>query len=533
MTMPSSGYAPRRGVFEATLKCNLRCKHCGSRAGQARPDELTIDEIRKMFADLKALGMEWITISGGEPMSREDWPEVIDAATSAGIRAGMITNAVTLDRDAVRLAKKNRLSGIGLSLDGGVARTHDFVRGRIGHFGQLSTAMDVCREEGMPFAVITHLNTRNIGELEMMHELIVNKGAYAWQVQLGTDMGNMSDHRDMLLSSGQLIGIEKALGRMIRRSPIRIHPSDSVGYFGPNEKLLRRGNQSKHFNGCGAGKTVIGIESNGNIKGCLSIMAGYNERGQDFVEGNIRNEPLADIWHRDGAFPYTRNWTINELGGFCRTCDKAELCQGGCTAKKVASGDGVENPMCIYRALHEQKETGQYISKQAAAMTLAMLLGAGVNACDNADDPLTDTETATLTGDTGTGTDTASADTGTVPVDTAPMDTAYSMPEDTGTVNNVDTATADDTNPVLEYGMVSTDYSMPEDTATEMDSDVPDYDMPTDDADYGMPMDTATEDNGDTATVLDSDTPAYGMPIDTETEFLMEYGVVPPEPDEE
>lgn len=512
MTMPSSGYTPRRGVFEATLKCNLRCKHCGSRAGQARPDELTIGEIRKMFADLKTLGMEWITISGGEPMSREDWPEVIDAATSAGIRAGMITNAVTLDREAVRLAKKNRLSGVGLSLDGGVARTHDFVRGRIGHFGQLTAAMDVCREEGMPFAVITHLNTRNIGELELMHELIVNKGAYAWQVQLGTDMGNMSDHRDMLLSSGQLIGIEKALGRMIRRSPIRIHPSDSVGYFGPNEKLLRRGNRSKHFNGCGAGKTVIGIESNGNIKGCLSIMAGYNERGRDFVEGNIRNEPLADIWHRNGAFSYTRNWTIDELGGFCRTCDKAALCQGGCTAKKVASGDGVENPMCIYRALHEQKETGQYISKQAAAMTLAMLLGAGVNACDNSDDPPTDTETATLNADS---------------------ETDYSMPEDTGTENNGDTATVEDTNPVLEYGMVSTDYSMPEDTATETDSDVPDYDMPTDDADYGMPMDTATEDNGDTATVFDSDTPAYGMPVDTATEYTAEYMVVPPEPDEE
>ncbi|MBN2529683.1 MAG: radical SAM protein [Deltaproteobacteria bacterium] len=519
MATQTSIYVPRRGVFEATLKCNLRCKHCGSRAGKARDNELTIDEIRQMFSELKSLGMEWVTISGGEPTCREDWPEIIEAATRVGIRAGMITNAVVMDRDAVRTAKRKGLSGIGLSLDGGVAQTHDFIRGRIGHFRQLTQTMDICREERMPFAVLTHLNTRNLNELETIHQLIVEKGAYGWQIQLGTDMGNMSDHRDMLLAPGQLIGVEKTLAKMIKKSPIRIHPSDSVGYFGPNEKTLRKASGGNHFSGCGAGKTVIGIESNGNIKGCLSIMAGYNSKGQNFVEGNIRDTSLSEIWHREGAFSYTRNWSINELGGFCKTCDKASICKGGCTAKKVASGDGVENPMCIYRAYHEQRLSGQYISKQAAAITLAMLLGAGVAACEEDYGMPEDTDSVVDSDTHDSATEDSASDT------TTSKDTATSVKD-----SDSDTGEPKDTEPVLEYGM-----PVDSDTHSVLEYGMPDYAMPTDsetdmptDEDYGMPADTSSESVLEYGMPVDSDTHSvleYGMPVDSDTHSVLEYGM--------
>ncbi|MBW2278846.1 MAG: radical SAM protein, partial [Deltaproteobacteria bacterium] len=74
MTVISEKYVPMRGVFESTLGCNLRCRHCGSRAGQARPDELTAAECADLFDQLAELGMRWLTISGGEPTTRQDWP---------------------------------------------------------------------------------------------------------------------------------------------------------------------------------------------------------------------------------------------------------------------------------------------------------------------------------------------------------------------------------------------------------------------------------------------------------------------------
>lgn len=454
-------YVPVRGVFEATLKCNLRCRHCGSRAGKPRPDELTIDEIRDMFRQLAALKMRWITISGGEPTTRKDWPEIIEAATSAGIRAGMITNAVLFDDAAAREAKARGLSGLGLSLDG-IEKMHDLCRGRVGHFKKLEAAMASCLSVSLPFAVVTHLNRRNMGQLQQMHDFVLEQGAYAWQVQLGTDMGNLSDHPDWLPSPRDLIEIERSLGSLIKQSPLRIHASDSIGYFGPFEKHLRKAHSRTSFAGCPAGKRVIGIESNGNIKGCLSIMAGYNERGADYVEGNIREEPLADIWNRPGAFPYNREWSIDDLGGFCRECSKAKRCKGGCMAKRVASGDGVDNPMCVHRAIVEEGSGNQLVGQAVAAAALATVLGAGGVGCDHVD---RNNDDAGIDASTDTDTDSDSD----IDVDT-----------------DIDTDTDSDS-----------DYGMPE-------YGFPDTDTNTGGDDYGMPdTDTGGQD-------------AYGMPCPTD-----------------
>ena len=77
----------------------------------------------------------------------------------------------------------------------------------------------------------------------------------------------------------------------------------SLGYFGPNERTLRYRQKVKHFKGCAAGTRTLGIESNGNVKGCLSILPGCGAREGDYVEGNLRETSLVEIWNRPGAFP--------------------------------------------------------------------------------------------------------------------------------------------------------------------------------------------------------------------------------------
>ena len=44
MLMNESKYIPEFCMWELTIKCNMRCKHCGSMAGQARKNELTVEE---------------------------------------------------------------------------------------------------------------------------------------------------------------------------------------------------------------------------------------------------------------------------------------------------------------------------------------------------------------------------------------------------------------------------------------------------------------------------------------------------------
>ncbi len=515
-------YRPKRGVFESTLACNLRCRHCGSSAGEARDDELTTDECQSLFEQLRGLGMEWLTISGGEPMTRPDWAELIELARGTGMGVGMITNAIALDDDAVRRAKAAGINSVGLSIDG-LEATHDLIRGKKGHFRVLENAMARLKKHGIPFGAVTTICNDNLSQLEQMHRYIADSGAYSWQVQLGSDMGNLSHHPEMLIAPKQLPRLEKRLAHMIVEGPIKIHCADSLGYFGPHEKILRSPSGGHCWNGCGAGKTNIGIECNGNIKGCLSIMAGYNAEGKDFVEGNIRQTPLTEIWHRPGAFAYSRNRSRADLSGFCATCDYADRCKGGCLGKRVSDGNMSENPMCVYRVLMESSaEPGKLA--QAAAVFFAMALGASTQACDNTDGPV-NTDTATVE-DTSDDTDSATVE-----------DTSDDTADDTGfgDTDMYGIQPDSETENIAFYGIQQPDTDtiiVPYGIEPESDSDSdtypvneygvqPDSEIDTANVDlYGVQPDSEI----DTANVT-----WYGIQPDSETDTMSvdKYGIQP------
>jgi MoaA/NifB/PqqE/SkfB family radical SAM enzyme len=84
-------YRPIYAVWEITLKCDLACRHCGSRAGQARPDELTTAECLDLIHQMSELGVKEVTVIGGEAYLREDWTDLIREIRKKGMQATMTT----------------------------------------------------------------------------------------------------------------------------------------------------------------------------------------------------------------------------------------------------------------------------------------------------------------------------------------------------------------------------------------------------------------------------------------------------------
>lgn len=65
-------YQPMTDVWEVTMGCNMRCGHCGSSCAEALPEELTSKEALDLCDEIAQLGLRWITLSGGEPLTRKD-----------------------------------------------------------------------------------------------------------------------------------------------------------------------------------------------------------------------------------------------------------------------------------------------------------------------------------------------------------------------------------------------------------------------------------------------------------------------------
>jgi radical SAM protein with 4Fe4S-binding SPASM domain len=66
-----------------------------------------------------------------------------------------------------------------------------------------------------------------------------------------------------------------------------------------------------------------------------------------FVEGNVRQKSLREIWNRADGFAYNRSFKEENLGGFCRVCRYRDVCRGGCSWAKYAQG-GTGNENCFY-----------------------------------------------------------------------------------------------------------------------------------------------------------------------------------------
>ena len=70
---------PIYAVWEITLRCDLACVHCGSRAGRARPDELDTAECLDLVEQMADLGVREVTLIGGEAYLRDDWLDIVQA----------------------------------------------------------------------------------------------------------------------------------------------------------------------------------------------------------------------------------------------------------------------------------------------------------------------------------------------------------------------------------------------------------------------------------------------------------------------
>ncbi|MFH1437582.1 MAG: radical SAM protein [Pseudomonadota bacterium] len=309
--------------WEATLLCNLACRHCGSDCTRSHDtaDELTTDEIKNLLRKVAA----WqdprrvmLAITGGEPLLRKDLFDVMGYAASLGFPWGMVTNGLAVDERVVEECRKAGMKTLTISLDG-PARLHDWMRGRRGAFAKAVRAVELFRDARFvrKLEVTSVVAPRSIDRLPETLELISDLGVKRWRL-LGVFPGGRAGAkhgRDLLMNSEDFVRLFQFIARTRRRVKIpRVYYGEE-GYFGLRwEKEIR-----KHFHYCLAGMVVGGILANGDIMACPSIP-------REFVQGNIRRDDFIDVWNNRFREFRDREWMRK---GPCRDCSLFDYCRGG------------------------------------------------------------------------------------------------------------------------------------------------------------------------------------------------------------
>jgi len=298
---------PTHASWESTLKCPLRCKHCGLSAGKVRPKELSTSEAKNMILELAAFGIKNLIISGGEFTARLDWREILEYALPLFDSVRIITCGwlgEKLFQELNKIEDKNNLI-ISISLDG-LEKEHDFRRGT-GSFAKVIETLKF--PSPIAKTIITTVDSRNIYDLIGILELLLRLNIKWWSVQTCLPAGRMKPELFLGKARIQILAERISKWQKLFAERIDISPDDCMVNLIPDRDGLK-------WPGCHAGKDLVTIFNDGLVSGCPTMA--------DQIVGDIREQNIDAIWNSK---------KMNAMRSTCpQECVDCQDCAGGCKA---------------------------------------------------------------------------------------------------------------------------------------------------------------------------------------------------------
>ena len=302
--------------WECTLRCNLRCRHCGSDC-TAVPDvpDMPVEDFLKALDSIATKYNPhdvFIIVTGGEPLMRTDLEVSCRQFYERGFPWGIVTNGLLFTQERFNGLLNAGLRSVAISLDG-LQENHNWMRGHEHSFRQVDNALDLLvKEKSIIFDVVTCVTEKNFDELPALRDYLINKGVRLWRLLTVFPVGRGKTDPLLRLSDEHFRALMEFIKQM--RKEDNIHVSYGCeGFLGNYEVDVR---DNAFF--CKAGITVGSVLIDGSISACSSIRSNYNQ-------GNIYEDDFLDVWeNRFDVFRH-RQWAKN---GDCAECKLFRYCNG-------------------------------------------------------------------------------------------------------------------------------------------------------------------------------------------------------------
>jgi radical SAM protein with 4Fe4S-binding SPASM domain len=345
-------------VWNITRTCNLRCVHCYSDSNAMNyPGELTWEQMQDVVEDLAAYQVPSLLLSGGEPMIHPRFFDLVDLASSKGLKLTISTNGTLITPEKAALLKAANVAYVGISLDG-IGKIHDEFRRKEGAFDAavrgFRNCHDVDQKTGLRLTLTRH-NVQNIDRiLDFIEEQEIQRVCFYHLVPAGRG------------SELQVLGSDEARGAIdtliarveawhrqgIDRELLTVtQPADGayllVRMENENHPNLEEARRLLSWNGGGAnssGRGIANIDTQGTVH--------PDQFWQDIVLGNVKQQPFSEIW--EGRNPASAGMlaSIRSIGlltqeerqarmsGPCAACQWFPICGGGFRTRAAFCNNG-------------------------------------------------------------------------------------------------------------------------------------------------------------------------------------------------
>jgi len=320
-------------LAELTYRCPLRCPYCSNPLELAAyRDELGTEDWLRVIDEAAALGVLHIHFSGGEPLLRSDLPQLVAAATKAGLYSNLITSAATLTPIRAEALRRAGLDSVQISFQAEEPGPADAIAGTPAHARKLEAAALV-KDLGWPLTINVVVHRLNVDRIPGIIALAHGLGAERLELAHPQYYGWGLRNREALLPSAEQVAradaaVIEARSRLGAAMEIlHVIPDYHADYPKPCMN--------------GWGSTHLTVVPTGQVLPCPAAAA---IRTLQF--DTVRDHSLEWIWRESPAFNAYRGeeWMQEP----CRACPRRTIDFGGCRCQAYLLTGAATNadPVC-------------------------------------------------------------------------------------------------------------------------------------------------------------------------------------------
>jgi len=329
--------SPKSVDLNITTRCNLRCSYCShfSSKGDVKKD-LPIEEWLLFFKELNENAVMDVCLSGGEPLIRKDFKELVDGVVKNRMRFSMLSNGTLITNDILEYIKSTkRCDSIQVSIDGPGHDTHDIFRGK-GTFEKALNGLKLLLKHKLPATVRVTVHRFNYKNLDEVARLLLEEiGLPSFSTNSASNFGLCRENKDSIQLNAEEYSeaMEKLIELNIKykgRIGAQAGPLASGKHWMEIEEAIAMGKKSLpgcgYLRSCGGVFSKMAVRADGIMLPCSQI---------PHVElGKINKDKLQDVWLNHPELIRLRERRDIPLGQFelCRDCKYIPYCRGGCPA---------------------------------------------------------------------------------------------------------------------------------------------------------------------------------------------------------
>ncbi|MCA9094160.1 MAG: radical SAM protein [Planctomycetaceae bacterium] len=270
--------------FAVNDVCDAGCRHCSFYSAVEEPGRstLSLSQASQAIADSLDLGVSVINFVGGEPLLRDDFPEIVRSVDKSRATTILFTNGSLLEQRIPELRRAG-LDSVFVSIDAADPETHDAFRKSPGLHQKALRGIQLAKRLGCStgFSVTMTPESWKAGELQRIIELAKNVGVHEVFVFDAMPSGRYQERTDLIDDHDWT---EEMIQFAVPYNKDPKYPGVTFAAYMSSHRSV----------GCSCGTSYFYLSPYGDVMSCDFNHAKF---------GNILEEPLYRIWDRLSTRP--------------------------------------------------------------------------------------------------------------------------------------------------------------------------------------------------------------------------------------